>query len=64
MRDAMLPGQRLSDLDAVQVVARASIGGTPNAQSGDFESDAATIKPGTRRHDGAAHPSPPALGPA
>ena len=44
--DAMLPGQRLSDLDAVQVVARASIGGTPNAQSGDFESDAATITPG------------------
>ena len=44
--DAMLPNQRLSDLDAVQVVARASISGTPSAQSGDFESDAATVKAG------------------
>ena len=44
--DAMLPGRRLSDLDAVHVLARASIGGTPSAQSGDWESDAATVKPG------------------
>ena len=44
--DAMLPGRRLSDLDAVHVLARASIGGTPSAQSGDWESDAATVKLG------------------
>lgn len=46
--DAMLPGQRLSDLDAVQLVARASIGGTPAAQSGDLESETAIVQAGAQ----------------
>ena len=45
--DAMLPSRRLSDLKVAQVLARASIGGTPSAQSGDLESAAATVQLGT-----------------
>ena len=45
--DAMLPGRRLSDLEVAEVVARASIGGTPSAQSGDLSSAAATVRLGT-----------------
>ena len=40
-------------------------GGTPNAQSGDFESRLLPpSRTGTGGTTGAAHPSPPALGPA
>ena len=36
--DLMMPGQRLSAHDAVELLARASLGGTPSAQAGDLES--------------------------
>lgn len=43
--DAMLPGGQISELDLVELFARASLGGTPTAQSGDLESARATIRP-------------------
>ena len=36
--DLMMPGQRLSAHDEVELLARASLGGTPLAQAGDLES--------------------------
>lgn len=36
--DAMLPGTSLSDLGALEVVARASLGGSPTSTAGDIES--------------------------
>ena len=44
--DAMLPGQRLSALEEVQVMARASMGGTPAARRGDVESATARTRVG------------------
>ena len=44
--DAMLPGQRLSALEEVQVIARASLGGTPSARRGDVESAATRTRVG------------------
>ena len=44
--DAMIPGRSLSDLDAVQVLARASVGGAAMPQSGDWESEAVLAQPG------------------
>lgn len=35
-RDAMLPGTKLSSFESLQLVARVSFGGTPQAQSGDL----------------------------
>ena len=36
--DLMMPGRRLSAHDEVELLARASLGGTPLAQAGDLES--------------------------
>lgn len=44
--DAMLPGQRLSALEHVEVLARASLGGEPSAHSGDIESATARARVG------------------
>ena len=44
--DAMLPGGTLSDMAAIEVVARASLGGSPSASSGDLESATVTTRPG------------------
>lgn len=44
--DAMMPGRSLSDLDSVELLARASLSGSPSARPGDLESDATTVKPG------------------
>ena len=40
--DAMMPGRSLSDFDSVEVLARASLSGSPSARTGDLESDVAT----------------------
>jgi cytochrome c-type biogenesis protein CcmH len=40
-RDAMLAGRTISSMPRVQVVARLSKSGTPQAQSGDFFGEAA-----------------------
>ena len=45
--DAMMPGGKLSDLEEVEVLARASPDGTPTASSGDVESTAVTARFGT-----------------
>ena len=45
--DAMMPGRKLSDLEAVEVLARASLDGTPTAGSGDIESATVTARLGT-----------------
>ena len=44
--DAMLPGTRLSDLAALEVVARASLSGSPTRTSGDIESAVVTTQLG------------------
>ena len=44
--DAMTPGRRLSDLAEVELLARASLGGTPSARSGDLESAAIAVHVG------------------
>ncbi|MCY3812926.1 MAG: hypothetical protein OXH15_14110 [Gammaproteobacteria bacterium] len=44
--DAMLPGIRLSDLGALDVMARASLGGSPTSTSGDIESAVARTRLG------------------
>ena len=44
--DAMMPGRSLSDLDSVELLARASLSGSPSARTGDLESDVTTGKPG------------------
>ena len=44
--DAMLPGRRLSDLEAVELVARISVNGSPMRAAGDFESVAKTTRVG------------------
>ena len=44
--DAMMPGRSLSDLDSVELLARASLSGSPSARPGDLESDITTGKPG------------------
>ena len=44
--DAMLPGTRLSDLGAVDVMARASLSGSPASTSGDIESAIARTRLG------------------
>lgn len=44
--DAMLPGARLSDPGALEVVARASLSGSPTRTSGDVESAVVTTQPG------------------
>ena len=43
--DTMLGGA-LSTLDTVELLARASLSGSPSARSGDLESDLATVSPG------------------
>ena len=45
--DAMMPGRKLSDLEEVEVLARASLDGTPTASSGDVESATVTAPLGT-----------------
>lgn len=44
--DAMLPGTRLSDLGALDVMARASLSGLPTSTSGDIESAVARTRLG------------------
>ena len=44
--DAMLPGTTLSDLAALEVVARASLSGSPTRTSGDLESAVVTTQLG------------------
>ena len=44
--DAMLPGTKLSDLVALEVVARASLSGSPTRTSGDIESAVVTTQLG------------------
>ena len=44
--DAMMPGRGLSDLAAVELLARVSLGGSPSARPGDLESAVATVRPG------------------
>ena len=44
--DAMMPGRKLSDLELVEVLARASLGGSPTAGSGDIESATVTARLG------------------
>lgn len=44
--DAMLPGTRLSDLAVIEVVARASLSGSPTRTSGDIESAVVTTQLG------------------
>ena len=45
--DAMMPAGKLSDLEEVEVLARASLDGTPMASSGDVESATVTARLGT-----------------
>ena len=44
--DAMMPGRKLTALEEVEVLARASLSGSPTAQPGDLESAAVTTRLG------------------
>lgn len=44
--DAMMPGRSLSGLEAVELLARVSLSGSPSARTGDLESKAVTANVG------------------
>ena len=46
--DAMMPGRSLSAMDAVELLARASLSGSPSARAGDLQSEVTTGKSGER----------------
>lgn len=43
---AMVPGRHLSGLETFELVARVGVGGSPTRTTGDFESDAVTVRRG------------------
>lgn len=56
--DAMMPGRSLSALDAVELLARASLSGSPSARTGDLQSEVTTGKSGERVALRIEHPVP------